>query len=991
MDYAKLWPHQAAALSMCRRYLDAFHSGLTSGSALVRMPTGTGKSGVIAMLAAEAVQDASCLIVTPWKALRDQIARDVEWRFWKHVELEAPTLTVKAFTPSTLAEDLELPENAVLACTHATLQTLHDKHLDGLYARLHEAVGMVLVDEGHREPAPNWARAVRGLKSPCVLFSATPYRNDQKLFNGDLEYATTLTYGEAAKEGFIRSVEFDSADPSSDPATFVTQLRSLVTSLDDSSARVIVRCDSAAEVLDIASRLQAAGETAIALHDTFPSGGADLRRKQVPDPAVENAQFWVHQFKLLEGIDDPRFRVLALYRPLSDARALVQQIGRVIRNPSRTVGQPAIVLAQRSQRSHWDGYLAFEEASAAHPDAASAVAALQTYLEKHSLLSYYAGNFREPFDPDATGAEEELLFRFSANVFDLGQPLDGATLGEALEAEYYAVDRHVLRRIEIDEATILIVFVTIKNSPLLRSQLFFEYKLGYTLVHQQKTRLFLSDSDGRIPDSIRQVTARLPGAALESLFEEDTRLGAISLINTDVGPNSVRRRTLHARSLGETAPNLFDHSFFPSTAWGYVAATEGRAPTSRYVGFTRSRVSDHSATHVTLEELLDWIRGIAEHLDKADPGAESNLFVRYASESRPPSDATALNVLLDISEVSGALFPIGGSSPGSPPSSVVLDDICYDVAGASFEVLVNGTPASVGITFDTKKQRYTVLSPSLDKLIGVRGPGTADSETLTTYLNREQSLRVVCGDGQTVYAHSRFYRPRVPLGGTTSGRLDLLKVFYPIDELAQIESEKGTQGLPDDAGWPPDSVFGLLDTLGQGTSLAPHMAGASVLVCDDMNAEVADFWLGKETDPTVALIHAKAGTGQRRSASVFHDLAAQALKNLEYISPFLDRKPPNYPRWGNAWKAQGFSVKKRVRIGGSKAQAWSALSKLIRNPTTTREVWLVLGAGFSAGDFEARVGKKKQPPEDVQVLYLLSALWSGVSAVGARLRIFCSP
>jgi superfamily II DNA or RNA helicase len=40
------------------------------------------------------------------------------------------------------------------------------------------SVDLVIVDEGHHEPAFSWAQAVRTLKKPTVVFSATPYRND---------------------------------------------------------------------------------------------------------------------------------------------------------------------------------------------------------------------------------------------------------------------------------------------------------------------------------------------------------------------------------------------------------------------------------------------------------------------------------------------------------------------------------------------------------------------------------------------------------------------------------------------------------------------------------------------------------------------------------------------------------------------------------------------------------------------------------------------
>lgn len=987
MDLDSLWPHQGDALAGCRSYVDAYRQGNTDGSALVRMPTGAGKSGVIAVLAAECVEAASCLVVTPWTALRDQIVRDIRRRFWEHMGVTPPDLRVEPFTPSSLGAILEDGTAAVLACTHATLQAVHRTD-SKLFSRLRGILGLVLVDEGHREPAPSWALAVRSLRLPCVLFSATPYRNDQKLFKVDPAHTSTLSFQDAVEGGYIRSVEFTDPPPASDPDAFVVQLTAVVADLGDPEPRVIVRCANAAEIAAITKRLRAQGATAIGVHERFSSDGPPFLRRTVPDPESEGSQYWVHQFKLIEGIDDPRFAVLGVFSPLGSARAFVQQVGRVIRNPSREVGERATVLANRSQRRHWEGYLSYEQVSEDEEGLGSAIVSLQKYLESQASLTYYSGTFRRPFDPSIADVQDELRYRCSANVFDLTEKIELDTWENQLEAEFYTIDRHVLRLREIDEDTFLLIWIVVQNSPVLRSRLFFEYRLGYTLLHMSADRLFVSDSDGRVPEAVRAAGRPLPSPTLENLFPSGSRLGAVSLMNTDLGPNSVRRRTLHARSISDTAPNLFDHAFFPSTAWGYAYTGDGGERISRYVGFTRSRVSDSSQEEVTLPELLEWMDQLAESLESHSDGELPQAFLRYAIEAGDPGDPEPANILLDLGEIQEALVPLSGDM-----GPTELDDLCYDVAGGSFCVRLSGRSIDARIRFEAEKMRYVIESPELDSLLGVSLAGSArPTEPLTAYLNREQSFRIVTMDRVAIYAHSKFYAPRVPLGGPTADRIDLLRVFHSIPALEGMTSEKGDAEQPNQRGWAEDSVFGLIDNLGLGTDMHQLMCGADVLVCDDAgSAEVADFLLGDEDESRVALIHAKAGEGRRRSATVFQELVGQALKNLEYLSPFLDREPPNYRRWGEPWRANGIQVRHRVRRGGNRLRAWRRLRSLIRDPSATREVWLVLGAGFSAGEFGARVGRRTQPPEDVQILYLLSSLWSGVAAVGAQLRIFCSP
>ena len=56
-----LWQHQIGAVEMVERFLSA-QEGAKGPSALVRMPTGTGKSGVIAVSAQELVLGADVLL-----------------------------------------------------------------------------------------------------------------------------------------------------------------------------------------------------------------------------------------------------------------------------------------------------------------------------------------------------------------------------------------------------------------------------------------------------------------------------------------------------------------------------------------------------------------------------------------------------------------------------------------------------------------------------------------------------------------------------------------------------------------------------------------------------------------------------------------------------------------------------------------------------------------------------------------------------------------
>ena len=91
-----LWEHQRQAVATARRYLAAPEVG--DASALITMPTGTGKTGVIATIATALPEvTGHRLVLTPWNALVVQLIDDLRERFWQRIpeEIRPPILPVR--------------------------------------------------------------------------------------------------------------------------------------------------------------------------------------------------------------------------------------------------------------------------------------------------------------------------------------------------------------------------------------------------------------------------------------------------------------------------------------------------------------------------------------------------------------------------------------------------------------------------------------------------------------------------------------------------------------------------------------------------------------------------------------------------------------------------------------------------------------------------------------------------------------------------------
>lgn len=998
-----LWPHQRKAVEMIHKYLESD----SLGSALIRMPMGTGKTGVMAIAAQCLVDSSDALIIAPWAQLTRQISREIETEFWRKIghRPKQATKSAKTFLPSIVTSVLKQRggKPTVLVCTNQTLERLFVND-NRAYRSLRDCTSLVLVDEGHREPAPAWARSVRGLEKPTVLFTATPYRNDHRLFDVDPNHVFRLSHKEAVEQRFIREVNFVEADFKEDARTFVKAL------LDyyhgdfqkqkpsaASADRVIVRCETDSDITRVAAELKRAGEAVVAVHDRF-SNNEDMERfNKVPDPAKTGATFWVHQFKLIEGIDDPNFSLLALYQPLGNARALVQQVGRIIRNPSRAKGQIAYVFCHRrhKQRLMWDSYLRYEDrlGGGAIKDVGPAEI-FEDLLQLQDQYQYLDGNFRGRFDPKAPDFHLHLNYTLAANIY---MPQRGFKMGDLLADVRRTVDEEDFilgNEVAPDNYTHVFIYGRCGTSPLLIDQTFMELNLGFSIVRRAGDYIFYYDSEGLTPEYLADRASRVEPRKLEGLLSgERVRISQISLLNSDLALYSVRRRSLSAYSIGQIAPGLADYAHFCSTAAGIVESPKAAA--RRYVGFTRARVSERSSIVVEYDDYVKWTRSIAATLKKKRNGSVE-LFNRYALNIAFPKDPKPEHILFDIEDVEEDYLPRDPSSDGTL-QKLLFDDRCWDVNDdGNFLCTTNGTEVTATVRFEPEKRRFEIVSSELESMYPHNGIRDGRRRNLVAHLNFTQSFRIITDTG-LIYAHGQFYESRMPLfGRRVAERIDLRQILFARDELGHIKTEKGDKVLSGGAGWQRGSVFGYIDRIEKGGLFASEKFKPDILICDDLGSELADFIAAQFDPPRVCMIHAKVGkAGSSLSASAFHDVCGQAMKNLGLLNPQWNQRPKNLEIWNGPWVIDEIgAVKRRIRqpARGMKAEAaWEKLERLIRHPAAVREVWVVMGDGMSRAAFEREQRKERPPASAIQLIYLLQSTWSAVSSVGAIFKVFCKP
>ena len=1029
-----LWPHQREAVKTVVRYVRAFQAGTTGGACLIHLPTGTGKTGVIATLARCVPGIGGVLILTPRSALRGQLARELAGGFWKKLRHGAPKLHKAVHVlldedPAALRRTRL--EDLVLVGTVQKLLSIAGQG-DPLYRRLQRELGLLMFDEGHYEPALEWRKAVRGLERPRVIFSATPFRNDFKLFDVDLAHSYSYSFHQAQRDGYVRAVQFEAAETPASPAAFV---RTVVATYDrlyheagdpGTEPRAIIRCDDKEGIRKIGAALAACTppQTFVAVHEAFASrprrhpvaSGADQTEyRWVPNPEQVVARFWVHQFKLLEGVDDPRFQLLAVFDRFSSVRQLVQQIGRVVRNPGRRRGAVAHVIDcfEGALREMWENYLEYDllvqNGGLGALDLSGSL--LKAVERAHPSIVYVDGKFRSPISLEKLALGDLLLPR-SANVLQKKSGFSASDVAKALFKRYR--DKYDRPTVVLDESPerCVLAYIQVDNSPLLESGVFLEATLGVTVVAEAGAFVCFYDSAGSHPADLPGIGDPVGPGQLQRLFSSQlrSRLYTVSLHNSNPAPTAVRAKTLTAAPIEATVPSFEDHAFILRRAVGAVADPD-RSPaerdvfSERYVGFGNGRISDGTSQRVSFREYEQWLGGIVSVLTSSRYRPIRTL-QRYAAVAPVPDDPTPQSILIDVADLRER-FKTSGALGVAADADLDIPRPCVPVREGVFTLRANGVRCPVQVTFEPARHRYRLESERLDLLYTPKDPRSRE-RPVVDFLNWEQAFQVIPAAREAVYAGGAFYCPRITFGpkynDSRTGLLAMLRGYAVFD---QVKSEKGERGTQRGGkGWEAGSLFDLVDSLGapawergEGRSrhrFAAHFTDPRLLVCDDMGTEFADFILARETTEGrkyVAFIHAKAqrGDGSRLSAANLTDVCGQAQKNLRELRLFEDPTATREERWSRPWQGGKLGeVRSRLRLGaGTGAEAWEKLRAWVEDPSVEREVWLIVSRTLSKQALEEGLRSDSVPTEAVHVAHLLLLTREAVRSAGARLQVFC--
>ena len=163
-----------------------------------------------------------------------------------------------------------------------------------------------------------------------------------------------------------------------------------------------------------------------------------------------------------------------------------------------------------------------------------------------------------------------------------------------------------------------------------------------------------------------------------------------------------------------------------------------------------------------------------------------------------------------------------------------------------------------------------------------------------------------------------------------------------------------------------------------------------------MGYEIADFIALNSNENKVIFIHCKHKESNL-SGSAFQDICGQANKNIEYIMRTnindLDFWDNHIKHWKEEWSIS--KDKKEYQadrcIKGNVEEFANEYKRIIQNPKSTKEVWLV-NSGLSKSKLENELLKpvtKKQEEQLPQLMWLIHTTLDSLSQAGSAMKVFC--
>lgn len=344
------------------------HFASSDEDALIVLPTGTGKSGLISIVPF-GLAKGRVLIVTPNLVTKQSIRKTqelLEDNFWINQDIifSADDLPVICeYSSKTLSSSLEQSH-----FVYSNIQQVHSERAGCLTKRVPpNFFDLIIIDEGHHAPADTWQRTLSHFaKAKKIFITGTPFRGDKQEVPGKLIHETPLS--EVMRDRYVKWLRKETVNAHELYFTVAEQpnvrlskdevlalkdkewLERSVALSPECSMDVIERsianlselrkvspkvphkilavgC-SITHAVDLQTWYQSKNLTAAIVHSDMEQSDLDAAFRAIDNHECDVV---ISVNMLMEGYDHRYLTVLALFRPYRSLNAFAQIVGRVLR------------------------------------------------------------------------------------------------------------------------------------------------------------------------------------------------------------------------------------------------------------------------------------------------------------------------------------------------------------------------------------------------------------------------------------------------------------------------------------------------------------------------------------------------------------------------------------------------------------------------------------------------------------------------------------
>ena len=338
---------------------------------LLQLPTGTGKSALIAVMPFQFAQK-KVLVLTPNLTLAKQIETDLEYTkspetsAYKKRSIftddELADLEVFALRLESSVNFTDIEDHQVIIANYHQLNDL-EKWFKGR----EEMIDLIIIDEAHHQSAETYQQIIKFFTLARIVgLTATPFRSDGQKVDGKNIY--TYHFRDAIKKGYIRNIKVNNVTPQeielsfSDDKSHTYSLEDIVKMKDDAWFRKGIAlsqdcCDSIArkanekleqlkrefpncehQIIAAAMHIRHAREFVKPAFEKIGLrvGIVSTEHSATNDETLEKLKHGkldviINVGMLGEGFDHSSLGVAAIFRPFATLNPYIQFIGRAIR------------------------------------------------------------------------------------------------------------------------------------------------------------------------------------------------------------------------------------------------------------------------------------------------------------------------------------------------------------------------------------------------------------------------------------------------------------------------------------------------------------------------------------------------------------------------------------------------------------------------------------------------------------------------------------